>query len=80
VDNVSPEYLTAYKAHNAALAAYEKAIAAFRAKLISFDEFGAAQATKKIADAAFDAAWLAESERADTTTAVAPVAAQISLI
>ena len=66
---MSPEYKAAYEAHNAALAAYEAVVSAYRAKKIDDAEFFAAREIKVAADAAFDAAWLAESEREDDAEA-----------
>jgi hypothetical protein len=49
-------YEAAIEAHNEAIAIYNAALVAFRAGG-SFGSFAAAQATKKVADAAFDAAF-----------------------
>jgi hypothetical protein len=49
-------YEAAIEAHNEALAIYNAALVAFRSGG-SFEAFAAAQATKKIADAAYDAAF-----------------------
>lgn len=49
-------YEAAIEAHNEAIALYNASLVAFRAGG-SFEDFAAAQATKKIADAAYDAAY-----------------------
>lgn len=66
--NASPAYIAAYEAHNAALEIFQIARAKFYAvpgiaSEADFAEFAAAQAAKKVADAAFDVAYSAECER-----------------
>jgi hypothetical protein len=79
--NARPEYLAAYEAHNVALAVYHEVVTAYRSKLIGDAELAAAQADKKAADAAFDAAFLAEQDRSDAVdSALVADDAQLALI
>jgi len=59
-------YQAAREAHNEAQAAYNVAVAAFRAGG-SYEAFGVALTALKIADAAFDAAFNAERDRTEPT-------------
>lgn len=68
---MNAEYEIAYNAHNAALAVYDIALAAYRAGKIGDAEFLAARAVKVEADKAFDVAFEIASNLPEETEAEA---------